>query len=100
MDSKYFSLKKLFWTYTICSIPFALLAGILALFNVIPVYFNEIPFYGFKGFIITIAFIPFIGMLFSLTNWLALNFGVLIYRGFLKRIKKQNSPPGRIGDLT
>lgn len=89
MDTNYFSLKKMFWAYTICSIPFALLTGILALFNVMPVYFNDAPHYGFKGFIITIVFIPFIGLLFSVTNWLALNFGVLIYRGFSKIIKKQ-----------
>lgn len=88
MDNKYFSLKKLFWTYIISSIPFALLAGILSLFNVIPVYFNKIPYHGFKGFIITIALIPFIGILFGVTNWIALNFGVLLYRGFLKSIKK------------
>ena len=50
MDTKYFSLKKMFWAYTICSIPFALLTGILAIFDVIPVYFNETPYYGFKGF--------------------------------------------------
>lgn len=89
MDTKYFSLKKLFWAYTICSTPFALIAGILSLFSVIPVYFNETPYYEFKGFIITIVFIPFIGILFSITNWLALNFGVLIYRVYIKRIKRQ-----------
>ena len=89
MDTKYFSFKKLFWAYTICSIPFALLAGILAMLNIIPIYFNEAPHYGFKGFIITIIFIPFFGVIFGVTNWLALNFGILIYRSFSKRIKKQ-----------
>jgi len=88
MDTKYFSLKKMFWAYTICSIPFALLVGILALFNVIPVYFNETAYYGFKGLIISIVFVPFIGMLFGVTNWLALNFGVFIYRSFSKRVKE------------
>lgn len=85
MDTNYFSLKKLFWAYTICSIPFALFAGILTLFNLIPVYFNETPYYGFKGFILIIVFVPFIGILFGVINWLALNCGVLIYRSFPKR---------------
>jgi len=88
MDTKYFSFKKMFWAYTICSIPFALLVGILTLLNIVPVYFNETPHYGFKGLIIIIVIVPFIGMLFGVTNWLALNFGVLIYRGFSKRIKE------------
>jgi len=79
----------MFWSYIISSIPFGLLVGILTLFNVIPVYFNETPYYGFKGLIITIVFIPFIGMLFGVTNWIVLNFGVLIYRGFSKRTKEQ-----------
>ena len=93
MDTKYFSLKKLFWSYVMCSIPFALLTGILALINVIPVYFNEIPYYGLKGFFITITFIPLIGVIFSLTNWLALNFGVLIYSNLLKIFGKGSVEP-------
>jgi hypothetical protein len=90
MDTNYFSLKKMFWAYTICSIPFALLTGILSLLNVIPVYFNEAPNYGFKGFILSIIFIPFIGLLFSVTNWLALNLGVLLYRAFYNKFKQNN----------
>jgi len=89
MDTKYFPLKKMFWSYTFCAIPFALLAGFLALFNVMPVYFNESPHYGFKGFIIPIIFIPFIGFVFSITNWLALNFGTLLFNALLKITKKK-----------
>lgn len=85
---QYFSFKKMFWSYTFCAIPFALLAGILALFSIMPVYFNGAPNYGFKGFIIPIVFIPFIGLLFSVTNWLALNFGTVLYNAFLRLTKK------------
>ena len=90
MDNKYFSFKRLFWAYTFCSIPFGLLAGILALFNVSAVYFNNEPVYGFKGLIITIVFIPFIGLVLCCTNWLALNFGSFLYASFLRIYKKQS----------
>lgn len=87
--NNYFSFKKMFWSYIFCAIPFALLASILALFGVIPVYFNEVPNYGLKGFVIPIVFIPFIGLLFSVTNWLALNFGAVLYNAFLRFIKRK-----------
>ena len=85
MDTQFFSFKKLFFAYTLFSVPFALLAGILSLLNVIPVYFNATAYYGIKGLIITIIFIPFVGIIFSITNWLALNFGVLLYRKISKK---------------
>jgi hypothetical protein len=88
--NKFFPFKKMFWSYTFCAIPFALLASILALFNVMPVYFNESPHYGIKGFIIPIVFIPFVGLLFSITNWLALNFGSILYNAFLKFLNRNS----------
>ena len=89
MEREYFSFKKLFWSYTFCAIPLALLAGLLALFHLSPVYFNESPVYGFKGFIIPILFIPLFGLLLSAGNWVVLNFGYWVYNLFLKAFKKE-----------
>ena len=88
MDRESYSFKKLFWSYTFCFIPLALFAGLLALFHLSPVYFNESPVYGFKGFIIPVLFIPLFGLLFSTINWLVLNFGYYLYNIFLKVFKK------------
>jgi hypothetical protein len=88
MEREYFSFKKLFWSYTFCSIPLFLLAGFLALFHVIPVSFNDAPVYGLKGLLISILFIPFFGLVFSAINWLVLNFGYFLYNAFLKALKR------------
>ncbi len=90
MDKSYFSFKRLFWSYSFCFIPLALLAGLLALFHVSPVYFNDLPTYGFKGFIISILFIPFFSLLFSAANWVILNIGYFLYNAFLRLLKKNN----------
>jgi len=84
---KNFTFKKLFWSYTFCMVPFALLSAFLALFNVVPVVFNGRDTFGVVGFIVPIAFIPFFGLLFSGFNWLALNFGHWLYISFCKMLK-------------
>jgi hypothetical protein len=88
MERNYFSFKKLFWSYTFCAIPLALLSGLLALLHISPVYFNESPTYGVKGFIVPLLFIPFFGLLFGAVNWVVLNFGFFLYNAFQKAIKK------------
>ena len=88
MEKGDFSFKKLFWSYTFCAIPLALIAGLLALLHVSPVYFNESPLYGIKGFIIPILFIPFFGLLLSAANWVVLNLGYFLYNSFLRLWKK------------
>jgi hypothetical protein len=90
MDRNRYSFKTLFWSYTFFLIPLAFLEGLLALFHIEPVYFNELPVYGFKGFIIPILFIPFLGLIFGAFNWVMLNFGYFLYGIYLKRFKKQN----------
>jgi hypothetical protein len=91
MRKGYFSFNRLFWSYTFCFIPVAMLAGLLALFHVIPVYFNESPVYGIKGFVIAVLFIPFFGLLFSSMNWIVLNFGYFLYNMFLKIVRKEGA---------
>lgn len=88
MENKY-SFERLFWSYTFCFGPFAILASFFALFNVIPVEFNGSPRYGIQGFIIPILYSPFFGLIFSGINWLALSFGGMLYDAFLKTIKRK-----------
>jgi len=89
MDNKYYSFKQLFWACLFFTIPFSFLESLLALFNLVPVDFNNIPRYGLIGFIIPILFIPFIGFLFGGFCWVALNFGTFLYNKFFKLIKKK-----------
>jgi hypothetical protein len=81
----------MFWAYTFCVLPFLLLAGILSLLKIMPVTLNGIPRYGIEGFAISILSIPFTGLLFSVFNWLALNFGNFIYNGFMSFVKKKSN---------
>jgi hypothetical protein len=91
MEKNWFSFKRLFWSYTFCFIPFALLAGLLALFHVSPVYFNETPRYGIEGFAISLFLIPLFGITFGALNWIFLNFGYFLYENFLKLFKKERT---------
>jgi hypothetical protein len=86
MEKRY-SFKRLFWSYTFCGIPFLILAAFLSLFNVIPVDINNAHYYGITGFLITFLFIPFVGLILGCTNWLALNFGSLLYDFSIKILK-------------
>jgi len=88
MEKRY-SFKRLFWSYTFCALPFLLLAGMLALFNLMPIYFNDTPRYGIQGLMIAILFIPFFGLMFGIFNWLALTFGGFFYDLSIKLIKKK-----------
>ncbi len=85
MDSNFFSFKKLLLSYLIAGIPFAILFGSLVLFNVLPIEFNDTNHYGIKGFLITLIYIPFAGLLFTIINWGILNIGVFLYRLFSKK---------------
>jgi hypothetical protein len=89
MKKNIFRLKNYFWPILFCAIPLSILSGFLAWFHVFPVHFNDTPTYGFKGFIVPVCFIPFWGLLFSVINWMTLNFGYFLYDSFLKAVKKK-----------
>jgi len=91
MEKGYFSFKKLFWSYIFCGIPLALLVGLLALLHISAVYFNELPIYGFKGFVIPILFMPLFALLFAGANWVILNIGYYLYNAFIKAISNKNN---------
>ncbi|SFD51376.1 hypothetical protein SAMN05518672_102252 [Chitinophaga sp. CF118] len=91
MKENPFAFKNLFWAYTFGSMPFMLLGSFLSLFNVVPVYFNNEPHYGFEGFIIMILFIPFFGLIMGFVNWIYLNFGNYLYRKTFKLIRRDQT---------
>ncbi len=88
MDEKYFKFKKLYWSYLIGIFLFSVIAGILSLINIVPIYFNEEPYFGIQGLILAVIFTPFIAFVLSITNLLALNLGVFFYRIFNSLKKK------------
>ena len=87
MNKDFFSYKKIFICSLFSTVPFSLLSGLLSLFNLVPVNFNDNPTYGWKGFLVAVLFTPFIAFIFSCLNWLFLNFGVILMRIFLKEKK-------------
>jgi hypothetical protein len=85
-----FPFKKILFATTFFIIPFSILESFLALFNVVPVNFNDAPRTGWIGFIIPLLFIPFIGFMFSALNWVVLNGGYWFYSLFFKSAKNSN----------
>ncbi len=62
--------KMLFMNFLFAYIPFALLMGVLSIFDIVPVNFNDEQVYGFKGFLIIILFTPLIVFILSFFTWL------------------------------
>lgn len=87
MKRTYYSFKNLFLAYLFGYMPFALLSAILSLMNVLPINFNEHPYYGVVGFVIAILTIPFVGLIFGIINWVYLNFGSFLYDYICKVLK-------------
>ena len=80
----HFPFKKLFFAIALFMIPFTVLESILALFDIAPVNFNNVPRTGWVGFIIPILFFPFMAVILSGSNWVVLNGGYWFYSLFFK----------------
>ena len=85
-----FPFKKIFFSTIFFIVPFSILESFFALFNVVPVNFNDVPRTGWVGFIIPILFIPFVGIMFSGLNWIVLNSGYWFYSLFFKPVEDKN----------
>lgn len=76
--------KSLFKLILICStgfyIPVALLMGVLAWLDIIPVTMNEQQYTGFKGFAISIGFIPVFIIILTLAHWVMLAIGLKFFK--------------------
>ena len=86
-----FSFKALLRSYIGFLIPLCLLSGIMAMFGISSVYWNDAPVHGVGGFLVSLLIIPIVGLGMASMNWLILNFGRWIYNwaGELKRQPKK-----------
>jgi hypothetical protein len=85
MSDKPYSFKTLLILYTCAYLPFSLLSGVLVLLEEAPIYMNEKPITGWKGLVISIAYIPLFGLIMAFVNWLMLRLGLLVH-SFVRRI--------------
>ncbi|PVY40488.1 hypothetical protein C8E01_107119 [Pontibacter virosus] len=85
----------------ICStgfyIPIAFLMGILAWLDIVPATMNAQQYTGFKGFAISIGFIPVFIMILTLAHWVMLAIGLKFFKIGVKLYdsvlsKKMTSP--------
>ncbi|WP_299557143.1 hypothetical protein [Seonamhaeicola sp.] len=76
--------KLLFINFLFAYAPFALLIGVLSLFELVPVNFNDEKVYGIKGFIIIMLFIPFVAFILSFFTWLYFVIGNFFLNMFKK----------------
>ena len=77
--------KLLLWGYTAAYIPFGIIGGLLVVLEVVPVNFNGEPYIGFMGLFISILYFFFGVIILTVTNWLALAFGLFIIKYIRKK---------------
>lgn len=88
MDDKAYSFKKLFILYTLGFSPFLLIGALLTTLGSAPVHFNDKVYYGIKGGLIYLTYIPLSGFFLGLFSWIFLNLGRFIHSLLLKAGKK------------
>lgn len=72
--------KKLFWNFLFGQLLFSLLFGLLSLFGIFPIDFNDQPTYGVKGFLVAIFFAPLIALTFAVSAWVYFMLGNIILK--------------------
>ncbi len=75
---------KLFWNMFFCLAPFISLGSLLVLFGVVPFNFNDEPYYGVVGFLMTLVLIPWISLCFAILLWIYFSIGNYFLRLFNK----------------
>jgi hypothetical protein len=73
--------------------------AILSLLRITPIYFNEQPYYGVRGFFVTILLIPFFGIIMAAVNWMFLNFGDYLYSSLLGILGKGKEEDDSLSDF-
>lgn len=81
----HYSFKNLLICYILGFFPIALLAGILSLIGLTPMYFNSKEYYGFEGLLISIGITLFLGILIAGASFVILNFGRFIYNQLISK---------------
>lgn len=83
------SYKSLFTTlligYGVVFTTLLLIIAFLSLFGLLPVNFNSQPYYGGKGFLLAIIYIPFFVVPFSVMNFGFIALGVWLFKLVYKR---------------
>jgi hypothetical protein len=87
MKRTYFRFIDLFLGFCFGLGPFFIIAGVLSIFKVIPIYYNEAPHYGLKAFLVSIVEVPLFSLILGFSAWLTLNVGVFVQNLFIKRAK-------------
>jgi len=79
--------KLVFWnTFPLYSAVFIVL-GLLALFGIKPVEFNDEPTYGFIGLLVSLVMAPFMSLFTAFAVWILLFVGNFILRIFVKLLE-------------
>ena len=89
MKEKRFSFKRVFFAYIFATLPFFLLGSVLTLLNITPVTANGKEYHGIDGFLSFFVWMPFFCILFTILNWLVLNFGNYLYVKIFKIFGKE-----------
>jgi len=76
--------NTLFWNFMFGYIPFSILAAILTIFGVVPVYFNDEPRYGIGAALIILLMSPLLVLGTVVITWFYYSLGNYFLRQFLK----------------
>lgn len=76
--------EKIFWNMFFCLAPLVLLGSLFVLFGTVPFTFNEEPYYGIVGFLMTLVLIPWVSLCFAIVFWMYYSIGNYFLRLFIK----------------
>ncbi|RFS24669.1 hypothetical protein DVR12_05555 [Chitinophaga silvatica] len=80
----YFKFRSLFLAYAFAILPLGIILSFLALFEIIPINYNNDNIVGLQGLIIGLIFTLSGVIMFTVINWLYLNVGCFLYNYFRK----------------
>lgn len=81
-----YSFSQLIALYMLGISPFCMFIGLLSLFKIVPVFFNQKEYFGIAGMLIGIGIGIFMSVIMAIFSYIFLNFGLLIYKKlFVKR---------------
>lgn len=75
---------KLFWNMFFCVSIFTIPISLMVLIGWIPFSFNDEPYYGISGFLMSLILIPFVPLCFAISIWIYYSIGNYFLRLFNK----------------
>ncbi len=83
-----YSFSELIVLYIIGISPICIFIGLLSLFKIVPVFFNQKEYFGIAGLLAGIGIGAFMCLIFSIFSYIFLNIGLFIYKNsFVKKQK-------------